>query len=185
MLPSRSGILAEAMCTSIRPEFRVPTDLFLLFAHEQSTKIYGPLSFFFFFCARWFELKFGSSLIYLFHLHRTIRQNYMIFFHLFFRCARPFDQKLESSLIYFFYLYTTNIRLKLGRGRLLFNSFFPYCQYFVCHILSSTTLIFLAVYSWKCCSCILYVIFMAIWSPRPGAILSSSKRKRLFFVVRW
>ena len=45
MLPSRSVILAEAICMTIRPEFRVPTDLFLLFAHDHSTKIYGPLSF--------------------------------------------------------------------------------------------------------------------------------------------
>ena len=45
MLPSRSGILAEAICTTIRPAFSVPTDLFLLFAHNHSAKIYGPLSF--------------------------------------------------------------------------------------------------------------------------------------------
>ena len=45
MLPLGSEILAEAICTTIRPEFEVPTDLFLLFAHDQSTKIYGPLSF--------------------------------------------------------------------------------------------------------------------------------------------
>ena len=45
MLPSRTVILAEAIGTTIRPEFGVPTDLFLLFAHDHSTKIYGPLSF--------------------------------------------------------------------------------------------------------------------------------------------
>ena len=45
MLPSCSGILAEAICMTIRPEFRVPTDLLILFAHHHSTKIYGPLSF--------------------------------------------------------------------------------------------------------------------------------------------
>ena len=45
MLSSRFGILAEAICTTIRPEFRVSTDLFLLFAHDHSTKIYGYLSF--------------------------------------------------------------------------------------------------------------------------------------------
>ena len=31
--------------TTIRPEFSVPTYLFLLFAHDHSTKIYGLLSF--------------------------------------------------------------------------------------------------------------------------------------------
>ena len=45
MLHSRSVILAEALCTTIPPEFRVSTDLFLLFAHDHSTKLYGPLSF--------------------------------------------------------------------------------------------------------------------------------------------
>ena len=45
MLASHSVILAEAICTTIRPEYRVPTDLCLLFAHDHSTKIYGPLSF--------------------------------------------------------------------------------------------------------------------------------------------
>ena len=45
MLPSRSVILPEAICTTIRPEFRVATALFLLFAHDHLTKIYGPYSF--------------------------------------------------------------------------------------------------------------------------------------------
>ena len=45
MFPSRSGILVEAICTTIRPELGVPTDLFLLFTHDHSTNIYGPLSF--------------------------------------------------------------------------------------------------------------------------------------------
>ena len=33
------------LCTTIRPKIRVHTDLFLLFAHDHSTKVYGPLSF--------------------------------------------------------------------------------------------------------------------------------------------
>ena len=45
MLPLRSGILAESICTTIRTEFRVPIDLFLLFGHDHLTKAYGPLSF--------------------------------------------------------------------------------------------------------------------------------------------
>ena len=45
MLSSRSRILAEAIYTTIRLEYRVPTDLFILFANDHSTKIYGPLSF--------------------------------------------------------------------------------------------------------------------------------------------
>ena len=45
MLSLHSVILAEAIYTAIRPEFRVPTDLFLLIEHDHSTKIFGLLSF--------------------------------------------------------------------------------------------------------------------------------------------
>ena len=36
---------AKSICTTIRPKFRVPTDLIILYAQDHSTKIYGPLSF--------------------------------------------------------------------------------------------------------------------------------------------
>ena len=45
MLPSCSGILVEAICMTIRPEFSVLTDLLLLFAEDHLEKKYGPLSF--------------------------------------------------------------------------------------------------------------------------------------------
>ena len=45
MLPSCSGILVELMCTTMQPEFRVPTDLFILFTDDRWTIIYGPLLF--------------------------------------------------------------------------------------------------------------------------------------------
>ena len=45
ILPSRSGILAEVIWTTIRPEFRFPTVLFISFAHDHSIKVHGPLSF--------------------------------------------------------------------------------------------------------------------------------------------
>ena len=38
MLPLRYGILAKAIRTTIRPEFRVPTDLFLLYARNIQQK---------------------------------------------------------------------------------------------------------------------------------------------------
>ena len=118
------------LCTVIRPRTMVLIDLFLLFAHDQSTNIYGPLSFNFFctrpfdqniwssfiysfFCARPFEQKLGFSLIYFFYLNTTFRLKCMILFHTFFLYARSFDQKLGSSLIYLFYLCTA-IRPKLG-----------------------------------------------------------------------
>ena len=88
----------------------------------------GSSFIYYFFSARPFDQKLGSSLIYIFNLHTTIRQKYMILFisfilslyttilpnyrvlfHLFysFFSARPFDQKLGSSLIYIFNLHTT------------------------------------------------------------------------------
>ena len=97
MLPLRYGILTEIKRTTIGPEFRVPVDLFLLYAHDHLTKICNLLSFIlFFFCARPFDQKLWSTLIY------------------FFVHVQPFDQKLRSSLIYLFYLYTIirpNIRV--------------------------------------------------------------------------
>ena len=81
--------------------FRVPTDLFLLFAHDISTNVYDPLSFILSLCTT-IQTKLGSSLIYFFYLDTTIWQKYMIVFHLFFLCAWPFNQKLGSSLLLFF-----------------------------------------------------------------------------------
>ena len=89
-------------------------------------------------CARPFDQKLGSSLIYSFYLHTTSRQKYVIVFHLFFLCAQPFDEKIGSPLIYCFYLYTT-IRPKLGRAQ-------------------SYSLI----YSFRNCANILFAIFMAV-----------------------
>ena len=62
------------LCMTIQPKIRVLIDLFLLFAHDHSTKLYGPLSFILsLFCARPFDQKLGSSLIYFFYLYTTIR----------------------------------------------------------------------------------------------------------------
>ena len=62
-------------CTTIRPKIRSLTDLYLLFAHDHSTKIYDPLSVFhlFFLCAQPFDQTLGYSLIYFFHLYTTIQ----------------------------------------------------------------------------------------------------------------
>ena len=45
MLPSCYGTLAEALHTAIQLEFRFLTDLFILYARNHLTKIYGLLSF--------------------------------------------------------------------------------------------------------------------------------------------
>ena len=147
------------LCTIIRPKVRVLIDFFII-----CTRPVGQImrsSFIHSFCARPFDLKLGSSLIYFFHLHTTIRQKYMIVFHLFFLCAKPFDQKLGSSLIhFFFYLYTT-IQPKLSRGH-SYSLIYPFFNcanisfaifmtvlplYFVRSISGSTAFIFRPLYS--------------------------------------
>ena len=70
------------LCTTIRPELRVFIDLVFLFVHNHWTKLYGPLSFiYFFFRARPFNQKLGSSLIYFFHLHTFLSFIYSFFVH--------------------------------------------------------------------------------------------------------
>ena len=107
MLPPCSSILTKSLCTTIRPEFRIPTGLFLLYAHDHSTKIYGPLSFNLSFCARPFVQKSGSTLIYFFYLHTTIRQEYMVLFYLFFLLYTTIRQKYMVFFHLFFLLCTT------------------------------------------------------------------------------
>ena len=83
MLPSHSGSLTEEICTSIRPEFRVPNDLFLLFTHDHSVKVYDLLSIIIFF-AQPFDQKLGSKLIYyFFYLYTTIRPKIRVLINLF------------------------------------------------------------------------------------------------------
>ena len=125
--------------------------------------------------ARLFKQKLGSSLIYFFYLHTTIRQKYMIAFHLSLLCARPFDQKLRYSLVVFLYLYTT-IRPKLGRSHSysLIYYFLNYANisfsifiavlplYFVRSVSGSTVFIFHPLQSQQCYSYISYKIFMEV-----------------------
>ena len=106
-------------------KIRVLIDLFLLFVHDHSTKLYGPLSFILsLFCARPFDQKLGSSLIYLFYLYTTIRPkirvlidlvfylhttsrpNYLLF-HLLFLQRTTILPKIRVHIDLFFYLHTT------------------------------------------------------------------------------
>ena len=112
MLPSpltlRDFSRSNRICTTIRPEFRVPTDLFLLFAHDHSTKKYGPLS---------FNLSFvhdNSTKTQLarvlaglfFYLHTTIRQ----------KMYRPL-----SFILSFVYDHSTKIRVLIDLFLLIVN----------------------------------------------------------------
>ena len=67
--------------------------------------------------------KLGSSLIYFFYSHTTIRKKYMFLFHLIFLLRTTIRRKLGSSLIYIFYVHTT-IRPKY---MILFHLFFLLC----------------------------------------------------------
>ena len=109
--------------TTIWPKIRVHTDLFFLFVHNHSTKVYGPLSFILFFCARPFDKNIWSSFIYSLLSARPFDQKLRSTLIHFSICTRPFDQKLGWSLIYFFYLQTT-IR---PNYRVLFHLFFLQC----------------------------------------------------------
>ena len=111
-------------------KIRVLIDLFLLFVHDHSTKLYGPLSFILsLFCARPFDQKLGSSLINLFHLYTTIRPKIRVPINLIFLFVHNYSTKVGShsySLIYSFL-----------------------CQYFVCYIQGSTSLIFCSLCFWQ------------------------------------
>ena len=63
------------LCTTIRPKILGHIDLLLLFTHNHSTKIYGPLSFSFFFCKRPVDQNTWSSFICSFFLHNYSTKN--------------------------------------------------------------------------------------------------------------
>ena len=94
MLPSRSRILAQAICRTIRPEFRVSTDLFFLFAHHHQTRIY-TLHLIYILYVRPFDQKLGSSFIYFFYVHTIIRSKYIVLFHLFFLLCMTIRRRLR------------------------------------------------------------------------------------------
>ena len=119
MIPLLSGILAEAILIYLLNN----TNLFLLFAHDHSTKIYGSLSFIFLLyttirpkvrvpidlfllCAHCHSTKIYvhgplSFILSLAHHHST--KNYVSHWFISYICSRPFDQIISSSFIYFFF----------------------------------------------------------------------------------
>ena len=113
-----------------------------------------------FFSARPFDQKLGSSLIYFFRLHTTIRQKYMIFFLSFIlslcTTIRPKNRVLINSL----FLFVHNLSTKLGVSLALLFIFFldvPIFRllyswqipplYFHCSVSGSTAFIFRPLYS--------------------------------------
>ena len=70
--------------------------------------------------ARPFDQNLGSSLIYLFYMHATIRQKYMVFFHLIFLFCTTIRPKIRVVIDLLFYVHAT-IRPKY---MFLFHLFF-------------------------------------------------------------
>ena len=101
------------VCTTIWPKIMILIDLFLLFAHDRLTKIYGLHSFISFIYTRPFDQNIWHSFIYSFFCKRPFDQNLGSSFIYSLFSGRPSDQKLGSSFIYFFSLHTT-IRPNIG-----------------------------------------------------------------------
>ena len=57
--------------------------------------------------ARRFDQNLGSPLIYLFYMHATIRQKYMVFFHLIFLFCTTIRPKIRVLIDLFFYVHAT------------------------------------------------------------------------------
>ena len=113
MLPSCCDILVQSIWTTIRPEFRVPNDLYF-YLHTIFEQIIGSSFIYYFFSAGPFDQKLRSSLIYFFHLHATIRQKYVIFFLSFIQSlCKTIRPEIRVLINLFFYLYNT-IRPHLG-----------------------------------------------------------------------
>ena len=140
MLPSCSGILVESICTTIRPEFKIPTDLFLLQAHDHSTRIYGPLSFNLSFLHNhstknqgphcfisliWtqpFDKNIWSSFIYSFFCARPFDEKLMFYNTpiYFLICTQPFNQKLQCPHYFLYFICTRPFDQKLGSSLINF-----------------------------------------------------------------
>ena len=116
------------LSTTIRPKSRIFIDLFILFAHNHLTKTCGHPSFIFFVCARLFDQKLGSLLIYFFHLHTIIRPIWSSFIYSSF-CAQPFDQRLESiwSTIQSISPYSVRMRENTDQKKLRIWTLFTQC----------------------------------------------------------
>ena len=116
-------ILAEVICTTLRPEFRATTYLFLHLhtAIQQKYMVLFHLIFLLRTTNRPKIRVLNDFFLLCVHDHSTEIYGPL---SLTLFCARPFDQDLESKLIYIFYLYTT-IRQKY---MFLFHLFFLFCS---------------------------------------------------------
>ena len=112
------AIAAASICTIIRPEFRVPTDLFLLYAHDHSTKNVVLFHLIFLLPTTIQPIIRVRTDFFLSFLYTTIRQKYIALFNLFFLLCTTIGPKIKVHTDLFF-MHTT-IRPKV---RVLINLF--------------------------------------------------------------
>ena len=139
-------------------------------------------------CTRPFDQKLGSSLIYFFYFHTTIRPNYMVLFHLFFVQCTTIQSKIRVlinlffilvhdhstkvrghsySLIYYF-LNCANISFAIFMADTALITFRALCFKQYCFYVSYSNsqqyyfYTFCTLYSWQNCSYISYAMTMAI-----------------------
>ena len=108
----KSWTLAEAIIrTTIRPEFRVPTDLFMLYAHDHLIKILVFFHLIFLFCTT-IRPKIRVVIDLFFYVHATIRPKYMFLFHLCFLLSTTVRPKITVHIdlfLLFVHDYSTKI----------------------------------------------------------------------------
>ena len=82
--------LILSLCTAFRPKIRILIDLFLLFAHDNSTKIYGPLSFILSLCTTIrpkIRVLIGSFLLYVHDYSNKVRGHSYPLIYYFLNCV--------------------------------------------------------------------------------------------------
>ena len=124
-----------------RPTFRIVTDLFLLYVHDHSTKLHGPLSFILS-CVHDHSTKnqgliylfiyllfvydnltsLTSSLTYLFYLSTAILPKTRVFIDLFFYLYKTIRQNYMFVFLWLIFPFCTTIRPKIRSS--LINLFF-------------------------------------------------------------
>ena len=116
------------LCTTIRPKMKVLIDLFLLFAHDHSIKLYGPLSFILLLCTtirRKIRVLINLFLLFV-HDHSTkIRGHSYSLINFFLKAAATDMRCFARSKFSRSLLHKKNFSL---RWQLVFKLGFVFCQ---------------------------------------------------------
>ena len=109
---------------TFRPKYMILIDLFLLFAHDHSTKIYGPLSFILSFAIDRVRPKDMVFFHLFFLLCTTIRPKIMVLIDLFLLFAHDHSTKIYGPLSFILSFAIERVRPK---DMVLFHLFFLLC----------------------------------------------------------